>query len=334
MSRHDSVIRLSSFAVSDVWRRLITKRRLTLRNITMKLSKTYEMVDAVVRFGSFRRAADKMFITSTALNRRIIGLEQELGVDLFDRHPHGVRLTVAGELLITHIRKYFADLESVKSAISDLSGERRGEIRVATTNGFADLLTIESVKYRNIHPAVSIKVEFMTLDMVEANLIDHSADFGLILGSLDPRVFYSQFSRELPIKAVMNKSHPLAKHEKVSFGDCSQFPMALLSSNMGIREAIDRCSRSKDIKINPVIETNNIGFLINYTLLGDTISFIVEGTSLGQTDNPNLITRDLSGKDNPHITMQLAQLRGKILSVASGKFASQVSNRLSEIEKN
>ena len=132
----------------------------------------------------------------------------------------------------------------------------------------------------------------------------------------------------------MNKSHPLAKQEKISFGDCSQFPMALLSSNMGIREAVDRCCRSKDIKIDPVIETNNIGFLINYTLLGDTISFIVEGTSLGQTDNPNLITRDLSGKDNPHITMQLAQLRGKFLSVASGKFASQVSNRLSEIEKN
>ena len=41
----------------------------------MRIFKTYEMVDAVVKFGSFRKASEMMSITSTALNRRVIALE-------------------------------------------------------------------------------------------------------------------------------------------------------------------------------------------------------------------------------------------------------------------
>lgn len=77
----------------------------------MKLSNTYEILDAVVRSGSFRKAADKMAITSTALNRRILALEQELGVSLFERLPHGVKPTVAGDTLDVSGRK--VDLASI-----------------------------------------------------------------------------------------------------------------------------------------------------------------------------------------------------------------------------
>ena len=59
----------------------------------MRIFKTYEMVDAVVKSGSFRKASEIMSITSTALNRRVIALEEDLGVEIFERLPHGVRPT-------------------------------------------------------------------------------------------------------------------------------------------------------------------------------------------------------------------------------------------------
>ena len=88
-------------------------------------------IDAVTKAGSIRKAAETLAITSTALNRRILAMEEELGVPIFERLPRGVRLTTAGEILIHHIREQLTDMERVKSQIADLTGERRGHVSIA-----------------------------------------------------------------------------------------------------------------------------------------------------------------------------------------------------------
>jgi len=79
-------------------------------------------LDTVARVGSIRKAAEQLAITSSALNRRIIAMEKDLGVPLFDRVAKGVRLNAAGELVIHHIRTQLADMDRVKSQIHDLQG--------------------------------------------------------------------------------------------------------------------------------------------------------------------------------------------------------------------
>ncbi len=88
-------------------------------------------IDAVVRAGSIRKAAEALAITSTALNRRILSMEQDLGVPIFERLPRGVRLSTAGEILIQHVRTQLSDMERVKSQIADLTGVRRGHVSIA-----------------------------------------------------------------------------------------------------------------------------------------------------------------------------------------------------------
>ena len=63
-----------------------------------------QYIDAVARAGSIRKAAETLAITSTALNRRILTMEEDLGVQIFERFPRGVRLSAAGLILIHHIR--------------------------------------------------------------------------------------------------------------------------------------------------------------------------------------------------------------------------------------
>jgi molybdenum-dependent DNA-binding transcriptional regulator ModE len=65
----------------------------------------YLILDTVARAGSIRKAADRLRIASTALNRSILNVEKELGTPLFERLPRGVRLTAAGEVLIATIRR-------------------------------------------------------------------------------------------------------------------------------------------------------------------------------------------------------------------------------------
>ena len=92
---------------------------------------TYKLLDAVARFGSVRKAAAQASITPSALNRRILAIEEEYGTPLVERTSLGLRPNTAGELVLMHIRRQFADLEKVKSQIADLSGVRLGTIRLA-----------------------------------------------------------------------------------------------------------------------------------------------------------------------------------------------------------
>src|SRR5260370_8442129 len=85
-------------------------------------------VDEVARAGSIRKAADVLHVTASAVNRRIMDLEEELGSPLFERRPRGVRLTAAGELLVRYIREQTGDVERLKSQIEDLNGLRRGPL--------------------------------------------------------------------------------------------------------------------------------------------------------------------------------------------------------------
>src|SRR5476649_2004153 len=85
-------------------------RRGIIRRMSMQHTRFLRYVDAVARAGSIRRAAERLHLASSAVNRRILDLEEELGAPIFERLPRGVRLTAAGELFVAYVRRRLADL--------------------------------------------------------------------------------------------------------------------------------------------------------------------------------------------------------------------------------
>src|SRR6202142_1361403 len=80
----------------------------------------------VARTGSIRKAAERLNLTPSAMNRRIQDLEAEVGTPLFERRPRGVRLTTAGEMFVRYARSQIAEPGRMKSQVEDLRGLRRG----------------------------------------------------------------------------------------------------------------------------------------------------------------------------------------------------------------
>ncbi|HYP91370.1 MAG TPA: LysR family transcriptional regulator, partial [Polyangiaceae bacterium] len=70
----------------------------------------FSYLDAVAHHGSIRKAADALHIASSALNRRILDLEADVGSPLFERLPRGVRATAAGELFLAYVRRSLKEL--------------------------------------------------------------------------------------------------------------------------------------------------------------------------------------------------------------------------------
>ena len=74
--------------------------------------------DMVRRCNSIREAARRLNVASSAVNRQILKLEDEIGAPLFDRLPAGLRLTPAGEILTRHITVVLQDVERVRSELT------------------------------------------------------------------------------------------------------------------------------------------------------------------------------------------------------------------------
>ena len=81
--------------------------------------------EAAARHLSFRAAADEIGVTSGAISQQVRKLERSLGVDLFQRLPHGLSLTMKGEIYLPQITKIFDDLTIATEEIApDMNGKK------------------------------------------------------------------------------------------------------------------------------------------------------------------------------------------------------------------
>jgi len=90
---------------------------------------------AVARTGSFRKAADELFVTQAAVSRAVARLEQELGVDVLARSGAGVQLTAAGVELRRRVEKPVAALEQAAVQLRRRSDRMRLRLSVVTSLG-------------------------------------------------------------------------------------------------------------------------------------------------------------------------------------------------------
>jgi len=88
----------------------------------------------VARSASFSQAAEQLHLTQPAVSKRISGLEESLGVSLFDRVGRQVSLTEAGRALLPRAQQLLLDLEDMKRAVGNLSGPVTGTLKVGTSH--------------------------------------------------------------------------------------------------------------------------------------------------------------------------------------------------------
>jgi len=203
----------------------------------MKHLRILRYVDEVARTGSIRKAADQLNVTASAVNRRIMDLEEELGAQLFERRPRGVRLTAAGEVFVHYLREQDGGVERMKSQIEDLRGLRRGTVRIACSQALAlDFLPREIAAFRARHPMVSFGVSVLDHEPAMTALADYEVDLVLVFRPPFLPNFQPLMSLEQRIVAVMSAEHPLATHLTVRLRDCANYPVALPERSLGGRQ--------------------------------------------------------------------------------------------------
>lgn len=295
----------------------------------MRHLQDFDVVEAIIRAGSIRKAAEEMNITPSALNRRINRFEEELGYEIFERLPRGVRLNPAGELVLHHIRAQRSDFARLQSQVADLSGVRRGHVSIACSQALLPYFLPDQIaRYRAEHPGVTFSVN--TRDRVEAehDLSTFASDIALVFEPRHLVDFEVVLAITQPICVLMREDNPLAQQEVVRLRDCLDLPYVAPSIKYGVRVLLDAAAKKTTYRqIEPIVESESFDLMRHYVLHEDAIAFQFP-IGLDLTGARGYVARPLSTRDVEPGNLLLGQLRGRALPVASGRFLQQLSTSL------
>ena len=193
----------------------------------------------VARCGSVRKASEKLSVAASAVNRQILNLEEELGVELFDRLPNGLRLNPAGERLLRHAQATLHDFEVVRTEIDALKGERTGHVKVVSMDSlFIDVLPGVVEEFSRVYPAATYTITTAQPMDVAAMVLSGQADIGCsFLGRLPAGVAAVSLAA-MPLGIVMPPGHPLAAKERVSLADVGRYPFMRSSTSAAVTSAM------------------------------------------------------------------------------------------------
>ncbi len=298
----------------------------------MRHQTTLRAIDAVARAGSIRKAAEQLAVTHTALNRRILAFEAELGAPVFERLPRGVRLNPAGELVIHHFRAQVADMERVRSQIADLAGERRGHVAIACSQALLPFFLPRHIAaYRAGHPAVTFSVELRDRDVAEQALVAHEADIALVFEPVRLAEVQVLLAAPQPVMAVMAADHPLAAGRgPVRLRECLRWPVAAPAIPYGVRHLLDAALARSSVRLRPAVVSSSFEFLRRYALAEQVVTFQIPIGLPPERDE--LVARAIDARDLAPGLLYLCQLRGRTLPVAAAKFTDRLARALSEAE--
>jgi DNA-binding transcriptional LysR family regulator len=295
----------------------------------MKHLRILDYVNEIARSGSIRKAAERLNVTASAVNRRVADLEDELGAPLFERRPRGVRLTAAGEVFVHYLRRQSGEVERMKSQIEDLKGLRRGTVRIACSQALAlEFLPRRIAEFRVAHPLVSFDVRVVNHELAMAQLAAYEVDLVAIFRPAFLPNFQPLKTLEQKLVAIMAKDHPLAARKQLRLSDCAAYPVALPERSIGGRQLLEEVLARTRLSFDIAAESNSFELLRGLVAHAGLLSFQIQIGAVPLTSKLGVVSREIDGRDVPRANLVIGRLRDRNLPVATAIFAENLIRSL------
>ncbi|WP_219406648.1 LysR family transcriptional regulator [Pseudomonas sp. Colony2] len=181
---------------------------------------TLQLFVAVHEEGTLTRAAAREAIAVSAASKRLMELEQVLGVSLFVRQAKGMQLTAAGETLLHHARQMLFNVEKMGLELGEHSHGVRGYVRMlANLSAIIQFLPEDLRDFSALHPQVKADLEERPSNGVVQGVIDGVADLGICSSDTDTNGLPGVTYRRDKLVVLMPADYPLASRKTLTFAE-------------------------------------------------------------------------------------------------------------------
>jgi DNA-binding transcriptional LysR family regulator len=200
---------------------------------------------------SFRKAAEELYLTQPAVSLQIKALEEDIGVQLFDRTGTHIALTDAGKVLLGYSQRANALLVQAEQEIAALSGDHVGQLALGASTTIAQyvlprLLGEYCKEYPRVHPTLISGNTEQIVDAVEKQKIE----LGFIEGPARSREVKSEPFLEDELVLIASTAHEWAERASISAADLCSTPLLMRERGSGTRRVIEMALERQGIKRN------------------------------------------------------------------------------------
>ncbi|MBT8061608.1 MAG: LysR family transcriptional regulator [Gammaproteobacteria bacterium] len=196
-----------------------------------------QVFEAIVRLGSFTRAAEELFLTQPTVSMQTKKLADVMGVELFEHVGRNITPTEAGMELYSACRQVFESLANLEMKIDDLKGLKRGHLRIGVITTAKYLAPEMLGQFSRLYPGIELSLKVTNRDRIIERLHANEDNLyitGLPDEDLDIEVF--PFAPN-PLVVIAPREHPLVGRKNVSLKEVSQEPFIMREPGSGTRDA-------------------------------------------------------------------------------------------------
>ncbi len=239
------------------------------------------ILKAIASEGSFKRAADSLYVSQPAVSLQVQNLERQLDVPLFDRGGRRAQLTEAGHLLLSYGEKILSLCQETCRALEDLQNLQGGTLIVGASQTTGTYLLPRMIgMFRQKYPDVAVQLHVHSTRRTAWSVANGQIDLAIVGGEIPTELVEAldvvpYATDELAL--ILPPSHPMVQQETIQKEDLYKLQFISLDSQSTIRKVIDqvltRCGiDTRRLKIE--MELNSIEAIKNAVQSGLGAAFV------------------------------------------------------------
>ena len=225
---------------------------------------------AVAKGGSFKNAAQSLFLTQPAVSLQIQNLEKQLKTNLFDRTKKQIELTEAGTLLLRYSNRILALCEESSRVLDDLSELQSGKLVIGASQTTGTYLMPKIIGlFQQKYPNINVQLNVDSTRKVAWHLMNRQVDIGIVGGKIPKelrKILEITPYVEDELASIVPPSHPYVKLECIKKEDLYDLKFISLNSYSTIRTVVDDTLSKNGIDVTRLkveMELNSIEAIKN-----------------------------------------------------------------------
>ncbi|HEP1062998.1 TPA: LysR family hpxDE operon transcriptional regulator HpxR [Klebsiella aerogenes] len=269
----------------------------------------------VARSGSLRRAAEKLHISASAINRQILQAEASFGTPLFERLPEGLRMTTAGELLYDNLLRWQKEFRVTQQKFDELQGLKRGTVNVGMVQALAEgSFAAALAEIINQCEWLELMLQVADSQSISDRVRQSDVDFGLILDPEGQAGLNVLAFIEMEVGVVLHPHHPFAAASAISLGELSDERHIIPGAPLIVHDRVAMLYRHYDFSPPNTVSCNDIRLIKSLVLKGGGVTVLSLLDVQDEVNNGSLAFVPLRNKLLRPLTLALCTAPSRQLS--------------------
>lgn len=284
--------------------------------------------------GSMRAAGDRLNVAPSSISRQIAQLENHHGLALIEKGRRRVRLTHAGEIVITHYRNQLADREALRAKLEELRSVRSGQVSAAIGEGFAGQSFSRLVsQFARVNPLIRLEILTGSTQEILRMIADDEAHFGLVFSTPNDMKIHVRSVIAQPLMAIMRPDHHFAERPSVTIADLAQTPLVLPPASFRIRQILAGAEASSKIFLQPAITSNSIHVMQDMVRSGVALAVLPQISVWSELIEGSMVSVPIAHDTIEETTTSLVLRSGRQLEGAPLRMLKQIEAQLRQWNK-